>query len=245
MRYEVPDFIVPRPSASKGNRKSPDIVFNLKENPFSFTVSRKSTGEKLFDTTGNALVFEEQYIRLATNLGKNPNIYGLGEHTEPFRLPTKNHTRTLWNRDSYGVPNNSNLYSSHPVYFEHRTTGTHGVFLINSNGMDIKIDSAGKGSKLEYNIIGGILDFYFFSGPTPQKVAAQYADVVGLPAIPAYWGLGSHQCRYGYRDWIDVAEVCFYPDRYILRVPLNLSGHCKLQCCWNSPGNDVDRYRCV
>ncbi|KAF8545189.1 hypothetical protein BDD12DRAFT_812334 [Trichophaea hybrida] len=206
-RYEVPEFILPRPAPSKSKRKSPDIVFNIEENPFSFTVSRKSTGEELFDTTGNSLIFEEQYIRLATNLGKNPNIYGLGEHTEPFRLPTKNHTRTLWNRDSYGVPNNSNLYSSHPVYFEHRTTGTHGVFLVNSNGMDIKLDKDGKGSKLEYNIVGGLLDFYFLSGPTPQKVAAQYAGIVGLPAIPAYWGLGSHQCRYGYRDWIDVAEV--------------------------------------
>jgi alpha-glucosidase len=69
--------------------------------------------------------------------------------------------------------------------------------------MDIKIDN----EVLEYNIIGGILDFYFLAGPTPANVASQYAEVVGLPAIPAYWGLGSHQCRYGYRDWIDVAEV--------------------------------------
>jgi alpha-glucosidase len=51
------------------------------------------------------------------------------------------------------------------------------------------------------------LDFYFLSGPSPQQVAQQYAQIVGLSAIPAYWGLGSHQCRYGYRDWIDVAEV--------------------------------------
>jgi alpha-glucosidase len=58
-----------------------------------------------------------------------------------------------------------------------------------------------------YNIIGGVLDFYFLSGPSPQKVAQQYAKIVGLSAIPAYWGLGNHQCRYGYRDWIDVAEV--------------------------------------
>lgn len=82
------------------------------------------------------------------------------------------------------------------------------MFLLNSNGMDIKMERDGKtGSKLEYNIIGGILDFYFLSGPSPTKVSQQYAEIIGLPAMPAYWGLGSHQCRYGYKDWIDVAEV--------------------------------------
>ena len=202
---------VPRPPPSKVNRNGADIVFELVKDPFSFTISRKSTGERLFDTDGNAFVFEEQYIRIATNLGRRANIYGLGEHTETFRLP-RNVTRTLWNRDSFGVPENSNLYGTHPVYFEHRTKGTHGVFLLNSNGMDIKLignnkDDGGHDAKLEYNIIGGILDFYFFSGPTPTKVAQQYAEIVGLPAMHAYWGLGSHQCRYGYRDWIDVAEV--------------------------------------
>ena len=47
------------------------------------------------------------------------------------------------------------------MYFEYRTTGTHGVFLLNSNGMDVKILNSGPGgTALEYNIIGGILDFF-------------------------------------------------------------------------------------
>jgi alpha-glucosidase len=189
------------------DQRKADIVFNLIERPFSFSISRKSTGEKLFDTTGNVLVFEEQYIRLATSLPRDPYLYGLGEHTETFRLPL-NVTRTLWNRDSYGVPDNSNLYGSHPVYFEQRAKGTHGVFLLNSNGMDVKLDAQGKkDAKLEYNIIGGVLDFYFLAGPGPKEVARQYAEIVGKPTMQAYWGLGNHQCRYGYRDWIDVAEV--------------------------------------
>ncbi|KAI5776670.1 glycosyl hydrolases family 31-domain-containing protein [Geopyxis carbonaria] len=207
-RYQVPEFTLPRPAAKKeGGAKQSDIVFKLQENPFAFSVVRKSTGEKLFDTTGNALVFEEQYIRLATNLPSDPNIYGLGEHTETFRLPNKNFTRTIWNRDAYGVPANSNLYGAHPVYFEHRKDGTHGVFMLNSNGMDIKLDEVKGAGKLEYNIIGGIIDLYFVAGPTPEKVAQQYSEISGKPTLTPYWGLGNHQCRYGYRDWIDVAEV--------------------------------------
>jgi alpha-glucosidase len=206
-RYEVPESILPRPAASSVKAAASDLEFALAEKPFSFTVSRRSSGEKLFDTTGNALVFEEQYLHLATNLGRDANIYGLGEHTEAFRLP-HNVNRTLFARDVYGVPDNTDLYGVHPVYFEHRAGGTHGVLLTNSNGMDVKMGTDPKGVlKLQYNIIGGIVDLSFVAGPTPNAVAEQYAEIVGRPAMPAFWGLGSHQCRWGYRDWIDVAQV--------------------------------------
>ncbi|KAK4990061.1 hypothetical protein LTR28_001520, partial [Elasticomyces elasticus] len=96
----------------------------------------------------------------------------------------------------------------HPVYFDHRTTGTHGVFLLNSDGMDIKINNTAQdGQYLEYNILGGVFDFYFMAGPTPVQVAQQYSQVVGKSAMMPYWGLGFHQCRYGYQDVWDVAEV--------------------------------------
>lgn len=77
--------------------------------------------------------------------------------------------------------------------------------------MDIVIDETTKKGKksnfLEYRVVGGVFDFTFIAGPTPQEVSRQYSEVVGKPAEVAYWGLGFHQCRYGYRDWIDVAGV--------------------------------------
>lgn len=65
------------------------------------------------------------------------------------------------------------------------------MFLKNSNGMDVKLerDESGRNA-LEYNVIGGVLDFYFFSGPGPKEVARQYAEVVGTPAMVPYWSLG-------------------------------------------------------
>lgn len=137
-------------------------------------------------------------------------MYGLGEHSDPFRLNATNYTRTLWSQDAYTIPAGANLYGNHPVYYEHRTTGTHGVFFLNSNGMDIKINNtAADGQYLEYNAIGGVLDFYFLAGPTPVAVAQQYTGVVGLPAMMPYWGFGFHNCRYGYQDAFAVAEVIY------------------------------------
>ena len=147
---------------------------------------------------------------MRTKLPENPNLYGLGEHSDPFRLNTTKYVRTLWSRDAYGIPAGSNLYGNHPVYFEHRTTGTHGVFFLNSNGMDVKINNTnGRGQYLEYNTLGGVLDFYFIAGPTPLAVSQQYAEVVGLPAMMPYWGFGFHNCRYGYQDAYAVAEAVY------------------------------------
>ncbi|TFK45940.1 alpha-glucosidase [Heliocybe sulcata] len=211
-RYEVPESVLPRPAPSPSvTADSAAIQFNYTTSPFTFSIYRTSTSEVLFSTASHPLIFEPQYLRVKTDLPANANIYGLGEHTDSFRLPTHNHTRTLWSRDAYGVPTGTNLYGNHPIYFEHRETGTHGVFLVSSNGMDVKINDteAGNGTTLEYNVIGGVLDFYFLAGSEtdPTEVARQYAQVVGTPAEVPYWSFGFHQCRFGYTDFVQVADV--------------------------------------
>ena len=201
-RYEVPESVVPRPKPDPSvDPSQADIRFNYTASPFAFSIYRSSSKEVLFSTASHPIIFEPQYLRVKTNLPDNANIYGLGEHTDSFRLPTFNTTRTFWSRDAYGVPTGSNLYGNHPIYFEHRTTGTHGVFLLNSNGMDVKINDTA-GTSLEYNVIGGVLDFYFLAGSTtdPTEVARQYAEIVGAPAEVPYWSFGFHQCRFGYQS---------------------------------------------
>lgn len=196
-RYQVPEDVFPRPNIST-NAKPKDslLVFKFTRNPFSFKVLRRSTDEVLFDTSATPLVFESQFLSLRTALPKDPSIYGLGEHFDSFRLPNKDYTRALWARDA-GVPYGQNLYGSHPVYFEQRKTGSHGVFLLNSNGMDIELgeesdeeSGEARGNFLEYRAIGGVLDFYFVAGPGPVDVAKQYAEIAGTPALVPYWSLG-------------------------------------------------------
>ncbi|PWN50972.1 alpha-glucosidase [Violaceomyces palustris] len=200
----------PKPGAKGSVTESESkLKFHHVAEPFSFSVTRGQ--ETLFNTSGNPLIFEEQYVRLKTSLSEKSNIYGLGDHNDRLRLPIKeaNYSRTFWARDAFGLPARTNLYGSHPVYFDHRLTdsgpSTHGVFLLSSQGMDVKFPE--NGTSLEYNTLGGVLDLFFLNGPTPEKVAAQYTDVVGKPVGSPYWGLGFHQCRYGYDDWIEVAEV--------------------------------------
>jgi len=205
-RYEVPESVLPRPKPNH-TRQTPTIGFNYTTSPFSFSIFRKSTGEVLFSALSHPIIFKPQYIRVKTSIPAQANIYGLGEHTHSFRIPPDNTTLTLWSRDAVGIQTGTNLYGNHPVYFEHRTTGTHGVFFLNSNGMDIKITNDGPGGpSLEYNVIGGVIDFYFLGGSEtdPTAVAKQYAEVVGNPAEVPYWSFGLHQCRWGYKGRLNL-----------------------------------------
>ncbi|KAF2011418.1 glycoside hydrolase family 31 protein [Aaosphaeria arxii CBS 175.79] len=205
--YQVPEDVFPRPVSKDIDPSDSALEITWVEKPFSFAIRRRDSNETLFDTSAASFIFESQYLRLRTSLPEAPHLYGLGEHTDPFHLNTTNYTRTQWNRDAYGTPEGRNLYGHHAIYFDHRgANGTNGVFLLNSNGMDIKIDDT-DGQFLEYNTLGGIVDLYFFAGPTPKEVSAQYAEVAGFSAMQPYWGLGFHQCKYGYRDVFHVAEV--------------------------------------
>ncbi|OAK95599.1 alpha-glucosidase [Phaeosphaeriaceae sp. SRC1lsM3a] len=205
--YQVPDFVVPRPSGSSNSGAS-QLDVAVEEKPFAFTVTRKSNGEEIFSTKGSNLIFQTQYWRLRTSLPNDPNLYGLGEHTDSLRLPTSNYVRTMWARDAGGVPQRTNSYGTHPVYYEHRAGSglSHGVLLLNSNGMDIKINND-NGQYLEYNVVGGVIDLYFMAGPRPLDVAREYSEITQKAAMMPYWGFGFHQCRFGYKSVGEVAEV--------------------------------------
>lgn len=43
---------------------------------------------------------------------------------------------------------------------------------------------------LTFRSIGGILDIYIFTGPTPIQAIEQYQQAFGLPVLPPYWSLG-------------------------------------------------------
>ncbi|KAJ5098342.1 hypothetical protein N7532_005343 [Penicillium argentinense] len=191
--YQVPESVLPRPGAKNATSSSNSAIqFSYQEEPFSFAVTRTDTKETLFNTSGSNLIFQSQYLNLRTSLPQNPNLYGLGEHSDSFLLNTTNYTRTLWNRDAFEIPAGTNLYGSHPIYIEQRETGSHGVFLLNSDGMDIKINQTEYGEQyLEYNILGGIFDFYFLAGPSPKEVHRESATINSSSKSPGkiiVWG---------------------------------------------------------
>ncbi|KAK6185390.1 hypothetical protein SNE40_007635 [Patella caerulea] len=202
-RFEVP-ITTPVPSNDAGDTTEYDI--QIVEEQFGIVVKRKSSGAILFDTSIGPLTYADQYIDIATSLPTS-YIYGLGEHRGQFWLDPKQHRKLgMWARD---IPpsDNVNLYGSHPFFLAMENDGNaYGVFLLNSNAMEVTL-SPTTPVTLRYKTIGGILDFYIFTGPSPNEVIEQYLEVIGKPMLPPYWSLGFHNCRWGYGGSASMREV--------------------------------------
>ncbi|PHT34868.1 putative alpha-xylosidase 2 [Capsicum baccatum] len=191
-----------------------ELIFNYKNDPFSFSVKRKSNGQTIFNSSSDDsdpysnLVFKDQYLEISTKLPKDSSLYGLGENTQPRGIKLyPNDPYTLYTTDQPAINLNMDLYGSHPMYMDLRNVNgvgnAHAVLLLNSNGMDVLY----RGDSLTYKVIGGVLDFYFFSGPTPLDVVDQYTSFIGRPAPMPYWSFGFHQCRWGYHNLSVVEDV--------------------------------------
>lgn len=200
-RWEVPRSLIPRPklSSSLKHVSSHELAVSYTKKPFGFVVTRVSNGEVLFNSTPpitssndkflfNPLIFKDQYLEISTQLPHDATLFGLGESTRPDGLKLhKNRTYTLWATDTGSVNVDVDLYGSYPFYLDVRGGGlSHGVLLLNSNGMEVTYNN----DSLTYKVLGGVLDFYFFVGPTPLDVVDQYTQLVGRPVAQPYWSFG-------------------------------------------------------
>lgn len=84
--HVVPDDVAswPEIGTSGSNNDSCNLSFEWEENPFSFRITRKSDNETIFDTTGHALIFEQQYLRVRSALAEGSHVQGLGQHNDNF-----------------------------------------------------------------------------------------------------------------------------------------------------------------
>ncbi|KAJ2853538.1 hypothetical protein J3B02_003097 [Coemansia erecta] len=202
-QYQIPHSVIPLDIGSGVSESSSNLKFSYFHDPktgFGFEVHRGT--DVIFDTTGHPLIFEDQYLEITSSLPRNANIYGIGESPDYFRRDSSNTTKTLWNRDA-ADPFRENVYGSHSVYMELRQGLFHGAYLHNSHGMDIVLAN----DTIQYRVLGGTADFYFFAGTSALAVIDQYTELVGRPNQIPYWSLGFHNCRYGYKSVYEVNEV--------------------------------------
>lgn len=201
-RYEVPDPVIPvemdlgSPLIHEGEIQMYATSYGLGSDPFSFQVRRTKTGTVIFDTGVGALLFSNQFLQLSARLPSD-RVYGLGEHVrDRFQHDVGWRTWSIFNRDTF-PEDHSNLYGSHPMYMcIEKDNHAHAVLLLNSNAMEVQLQPT---PAVTFRTTGGVFDFYFFLGPTPEDIVRQYTEAVGRPLMPPYWSLGFHLGRWGYR----------------------------------------------
>ncbi|KAA8547035.1 hypothetical protein F0562_003464 [Nyssa sinensis] len=153
----------------------------------------------------------EHATSLALKATRGPGV----EESEPYRL---------FNLDVFEYIHDSpfGIYGSIPFMIAHgKARGTSGFFWLNA--AEMQIDVLGSGWNAESSISlpsdqnridtlwmseAGVVDAFFFVGPGPKDVVRQYISVTGAPALPQLFSTAYHQCRWNYRDEVDV-EMLF------------------------------------
>ncbi|XP_053464708.1 putative maltase-glucoamylase-like protein FLJ16351 [Nycticebus coucang] len=205
IRYEVPHENV---KLLNETAKISNMSYYIEviSKPFSFKILRTSNKRVLLDTSIGPLLFAQQYLQLSFRL-LSANVYGLGEHVhQQYRHNMSWKTWPIFTRDATPTEGVINLYGAHTFFLclEDTSGSSFGVFLLNSNAMEVTLQPA---PAITYRTIGGILDFYVFLGNTPEQVVQEYLEVVGRPFLPSYWSLGFQLSRRDYGGLDGLKEV--------------------------------------
>uniref|UniRef100_A0A9J2QAZ4 P-type domain-containing protein n=1 Tax=Ascaris lumbricoides TaxID=6252 RepID=A0A9J2QAZ4_ASCLU len=209
-RYE-PKIDIPRESFQ--TKESFTIEQSNEIGVFSFKVKRISTNATIWDTSIGGMMFADQFIQIAAFLGSS-DLYGIGENTQ-FRLKHDMMAYITWpifarDESPPSVFNatqhysTSNPYGTFPFYIALESDNkAHGVFILNSNAQEF---TTGPAPHIIYRTIGGMLDIYFFPGPTPENVVQQYLALIGKPSLPPYWALGFQLGRFGFKSFDEMQQ---------------------------------------
>jgi len=150
-------------------------------------------------------------VTAAKRLGLDEHFYGLGE--KAARLDRRRGKFVMWNSDTPGyVEGTDPIYQSIPFYLGLQSNApaggaeAYGLFYDNPSRATFDLGFTGQEAAV-YTADGGVLDYYFFQGPSLKKAIGRYTELTGRMPLPPLWALGHQQSRYSY-----------YPDTMVEQV---------------------------
>jgi alpha-glucosidase len=166
------------------------------------------------DSQGRVVLEDEPTLPMASNgrririwkkMPVDESYFGLGDKAGPMNRRGRSFTN--WNTDAFGWGESTDpLYKTIPFFVGIRKGSAYGIFFDNTHRSSFDF---GKESPdyLSFGAEGGELNYYFFAGPDPKKVIAEYTALVGRTPLPPLWSLGYQQCRYSYYPEARAREI--------------------------------------
>jgi len=189
--------------------------FVVELNPFTFKVISTKNAQKeemLFEmNTNKSLMFDDNLTADFTFY--NEYLYGLAEHASDLLLAdTKSDLPYRFcNQDipTYPLDCKNGLYGSIPLIISRSRTSSTLVSMYWQNASDTYIDihKADTSSNAYWLSERGNLECYIFVSHSNASHFKSLSDVFGHCAMPQYFSLGYHQCRWSYKDQADVMHV--------------------------------------
>ena len=151
-------------------------------------------------------------LAAAKRLGFDEHFYGLGE--KAARLDRRRSQFVMWNSDTPGyVEGTDPIYQSIPFYLGWEEGHAYGLFYDNPGRSTFDLGRSTQ-EYAGYTVEGGVLDYYYFHGPSLKKIIGRYTELTGRMPLPPLWALGHQQSRYSY-----------YPDTMVEQVAAQYRAH--------------------
>jgi alpha-glucosidase len=135
-------------------------------------------------------------VAVAKRLGFDEHFYGLGE--KAAHLDRRRAEFTMWNSDTPGYTEGTDpIYQSIPFYVGLEGGNAYGLFYDNAHRSHFDFGRLSQDCA-DYIADAGVLDYYFFHGPSLKKILGRYTELTGRMPMPPLWALGHQQSRYSY-----------------------------------------------
>ena len=195
-------------------------------------IDQRGSWEETFGPFTDPKRFGPSAVGIDVELVDVENVFGLPEHTLPFRLPISQEPHKgdeeirFFNVDAFhhALDSKMGLYGSIPMVTAAHTGGEFSGFLwLNPSETYValsRIPDATANVDSTWVSETGIMDMYMFTGPTPFDVLSQYHAATGLPALPPAFALGFHQSKWGYESEEVVESINRNFDKF--EVPMDV-----------------------
>lgn len=164
--------------------------------------------EILADAMDSPFETGRQGFVLNKTLGPNVHIFGLGD--KPTQLDHRQQSFSQWNTDSYAFHEGQNpLYKDIPFFMGFDAGRAFGMLLDNTwrKFFDFGVSDP---AVIRCGALGGDIDYYVLTGPTPKDVVTAYHWLTGPPPLPPKWALGYQQSRYSYETEDEVRTLALH-----------------------------------
>ncbi|CAK5049963.1 unnamed protein product [Aphanomyces euteiches] len=150
--------------------------------------------------------------------GPSRYLYGIPEHASdlvlkdtlsPDKTPLTDPYR-LYNLDvfEYELNEPMALYGHIPMIMAASPSNTVGVFWYNPSETFVDISTPSTVEKTTHWMSeSGWIDLFILPGTSPATVSEQFTTLTGRASLPPIFALGYHQCRWNYKNELDVSRV--------------------------------------
>ena len=178
----------------------------------------------LWEESFNGFIDEKPYgpsaVGIDVELVNARAVFGLAEHTTSFNLPVftegegpPDEEYRFYNSDvfEYEIGSKVSIYGSIPmITVAHEEGYVSGFLWLNPSESFVSLSrrqDAKESVESSWVSETGIIDMFFFAGPTPRDVLKQFYRITGNPTFLPMFALGHHQSKWGYGSQEEVLSV--------------------------------------